>query len=60
MLFFFFLITNLYLLIPAATAQICNPMAELKISLRIPTKEVKAEIEIHPVIAEAKIRKCSV
>ena len=48
------------LLIPAVTAQIFNPIAELVISIGIPTKETKAEIEIHPVIVEAKIRMCSI
>ena len=55
--FFFFLITDF--LISAVIAQIFNPIAELVISIGIPIKEVKAEIEINPVIVEAKIRKCS-
>ena len=57
MLFFFFLIINLYYLIPAVIAQIFNPIAELVIPIGMPTKEAKAEIEIYPVIVEAKIRK---
>ena len=57
--FFFFLIIALYFLIHAAIAQIINPIAELVIPIGIPKKEAKTEIEIHPVIAEAKIRKCS-
>ena len=44
--FFFFLIIDLYFLIPAAIAQIFNPV------------EGKAEIEIHPVMVEAKRRTC--
>ena len=56
---FFFLIIDLYLLIPAVLAQTFNPIAELAISIGIPTKEAKAEIEIHLVTAEAKIRKSS-
>ena len=48
--FFFFLIIDLCFLIPAA---------ELVIPTGIRSKEVKAEIEMHPVIEEAKIRKCS-
>ena len=56
---FFFLIIDLYLLIPAVLAQTSNPIAELAISIGIPTKEAKAEIEIHLVTAEAKIRKSS-
>ena len=58
--FSFFLIINLYFLYPAVIAQIFNPIAELVIPLGIPNKETKAEIEIHPVTAEAKIRKCSI
>ena len=54
--FFFFLIIDLYVLIPAAIAQIFNPIAELVISTGLPSKEAKAEIEIHPVTVEAKIR----
>ena len=42
------------LLIPEAIAQIFNPVAELVIAIVIPRKEANAEIEIHPVIAEAK------
>ena len=56
----FFLIINLNLLIPAAIAQIFNPIAELLIPIGIPNKEAKAEIKIHPIIVEAKIRKCSI
>ena len=33
---------------------------ELVIPLEIPSKETKAEIEIHPVTAEAKIGWCSI
>ena len=58
MLFFFlFLIINLYFLIPAVVTQIFNPIAELIIPIGIPIKEAKAEMETHPVIVEAKIRK---
>ena len=31
-----------------------NPIAELLVPIGIPKKEAKAEIEIHPVIVEAK------
>ena len=58
--FFFFVIIDLYFLIPAVTAQIFNPNAELVISIGIPSEEAKAEIEIHPIIVEAKVRKCSI
>ena len=37
-----------------------NPIEELVISLGIPSKELKAEIEIHPVIVKAKKTKCSI
>ena len=57
--FFFFLNIDLYV-IPAAIAEIFNPIAELVILMGIPSKETKEDIEIHPVIAEAKIRKCSI
>ena len=42
------------------TAQISNHIAKLVIPIGIPTKEVKAEMEMHPAIEEAKIRKCSI
>ena len=57
-LFFFFLIIDLYFLIAAFIAQIFNPIAELAIPIGIPSKESKTEIQIHPVAAETKIRKC--
>ena len=47
----------IFYLFPAAIAQIFNPIAELVIPIGMSSKEAKAEIEIHPVIAEAKIRK---
>ena len=46
-----------FFLIPAVIEQIFNPMAEIVIPIATPTKEAKAEIETHPVITEAKIRK---
>ena len=58
--FFFFLITDLHFLIPEVIAQIFYPIAKLLIPIGIPSKEAKAEIEIHPVIVEGKIRKCSI
>ena len=58
--FFVFLIIELKFLIPATIAQIFNPIAELVIPVEIPSKEAKAEIQIHPVIVEAKIRKYSI
>ena len=59
-LYFFFLIIDLCFLISAAIAQFFNPIAELLIPIGTTRKEAKAEIEIHPVIVEAKIRKCSI
>ena len=58
-LFFFFLIIGFYYLIAAVITQIFNPIAELVITIGIPTKEGKAEMETHPVTAETEIRKCS-
>ena len=40
--------------------QIFNPFAELIIPIGIPTKEAKANMETHPVIAEIKISDCSI
>ena len=59
-LFFLFLIIDLYFLITAIIAQSFNPIAELAIPIGIPIKEAKSEIEIQPVILEAKIRRCSI
>ena len=54
----------MYLLILTAIAQIFNPIgeptAEIEISIRIPIKEAKSEIEIRPVILEAKTWHCSI
>ena len=52
--FSFFLIIDLYILIIPAIAHIFNPIAGLVIPIG------NSEIEIHPVIVEAKIRKCSI
>ena len=60
LLFLFFLIINLYFLIPAVITQIFNPIAELAIPIGIPTKEAKAEIETHPVISEVTRSKWSI
>ena len=50
LLCFVFLIIDLYFLIPAGIAQICNPTAEFAIFIGISTKEAKVEVETHPVI----------
>ena len=55
----FFLIIDLYLLIPATT-QISIVATELALPTEIPTNEAKSEIETYPVTAEDKISKCSV
>ena len=56
----FFLIIYLHFLVPAAIAQIFNPIAGFVIPIGTPSKEAKAETEIYPVILEAKIGKCSI
>ena len=58
MFFLFFLTDDLYFLIPAAIAKFLKPIAELSVPIGIPSKETQAEIEIHTVIVEAKIKKC--
>ena len=58
--FFYFLIIDLYFLIPAVIAQNFNPIAELEIPIGITNKEAKTEIETHSMIAEANIRKCPI
>ena len=57
LLFFFFLIIDLHILIPAIITQISNPTAELVIPTGIPTAESKAEIETQSLKVEAKISK---
>ena len=56
----FFLVINLYLLIPAVTKQIFNQTAELAIPTGTSVTEAKAEIETQPVKAETKISMCSI
>ena len=50
--FLFFLIMNLYFLIPEVIAQIFNPTAALTMPLGIPNKEAKVEMETDPVTTE--------
>ena len=57
---FFFLIIDLYFIIPKVIAQIFNPSAELAIPIGIPAKEAREERAIHRKIAEIKIRKWSI
>ena len=58
--FFFFLINDLHFLIAAVIAQIFNAFAELAIPIGIPTKEAKAEMDVHPLTVETKINNCSI
>ena len=58
--FSFCLIIALYFLIPTVIVQIFDPIAELVIPTGFPIKEAKTEIEIHPVVVEAEIGKCSI
>ena len=53
----YFLIIDLYFLIPTTIAQIFSPTAELVIPTGIPTKEAKAEMETHPATAESRVSK---
>ena len=57
---FFFLVIESQFLIPSVIAQSFNPTLELVTPIGIQSKEAKTENEIHPVTAEAKIRKCSI
>ena len=57
--FFFFLTIDLYLSILELNVKILNSIAEVAISIGMPSKEAKAEIEIQPVIVESRTRKCS-
>ena len=60
MLSFFFEFIDSYVFIPTAIAQTLNRIAEHAKLIEILSKEAKAEIRIHPVATEAKIRKCSI
>ena len=55
--FYFFLIIDLYVLIPAVITQFYNPIAELEIPIGVATKEAKIEMETNPVTVEIKINK---
>ena len=58
--FFFFLIINLYFLIPAVITQIFNPITNLVIPIGISTKEAKAEMKTQSATVETKVIKCSI
>ena len=53
--FFFFLVIDLYFLVPAFVTQIFNPVEELLLSIRATTKEAKAEMGTHPVTIKTNI-----
>ena len=57
--FFFFLIIDLYFLIPALIPQIFVPTAELVIPAGMVTNEANAEIEMEPATVETNISKFS-
>ena len=54
--FLFFLIIDLYFLIPAVTAKIFNPIAGLLIPIVIPSKQAKVEMKTHPVFYTYRIQ----
>ena len=56
MLIRFLSIIDLHILIPTFITQFFNSIAELAISIGIPTKDTKAEMETHPVIVIITIR----
>ena len=58
--FLFFFNIELHFLIHVAIAQIFNTTTKLVIPIGITSKEAKTEIGICSVIAEAKIRNCSI
>ena len=45
---------DLYFLISTVIAQLSNPITKLIISVGIPTKEIKPEIQIHPVTVKLR------
>ena len=59
LLLLFFLIFDLYFLIPAVTAQSFIPTAELVISTGTKANEANAEIKTQIVIVETRVNKCS-
>ena len=57
--FIFFWLLTYKFLIPAVIAQTFSAIAELAVLTRIPSKDAKAEIEVHSLTVVAKMRKCS-
>ena len=58
--FLFFLIIDLYFLIPAVITQTLNPFAEPVIPIGIQTKEAKEKMESQTVIVEVTVSKWSI
>ena len=61
--FFLFLFIDLLTYTYTCTSVITQffyPIAELLNPIRAPNKEAKTETEIHPIVVEATIRKCSI
>ena len=58
--FLFFLIIDLYFLIPKVITQIFTPTEEFVTPIGIPTKEAQTEMEMNPVTVETKIGKSSI
>ena len=57
---FFFLIIDLYFLIPAVIAKCFNHTANFAMSIRILFKEAKAEIGTDLATTKAKLSKCAI
>ena len=55
-LFFFYLIIQLFFSIPLVITKIFNPITEPVITIAIPAKEAKEEMEPYSVTVEAKLR----
>ena len=55
--FLFFLLIDLYFLIPAVIAQFSSSIEELLIPIETTSKETKAGTEIYPINAKPIIRK---
>ena len=52
--FFFFLIIDLCILIPAAITEFFNPIGELAILREIPTKEERSDMKTYPLTVETR------
>ena len=56
----FFLNYWVILLSALVVAQIFSPFVDLARPIKISTREVKSEMETHPITTEAKMTKCSI